>query len=177
MSSPPTRKHDVLPTTLATWVFQLSQRGVPIDDAVVSARCAAVAVATDPEAGDAAARELVLAVAERVEGPEPAQVVNWARQVFGARASTSFGEDPDREERAHRVRKYQFAKGLPWLARIWERVGSTVRPGWLIVDRMTDEVTAADPDPWNEIEEKRQIPLADFLPLWELADSASVHVA
>jgi hypothetical protein len=177
MTSPTTRSHEQLATTLATWVFQLSQRGVAIDDTQVAAHCAAVAAAADPESGNTAARALVEGVSAVLAGPEPAQVLAWARGVFGARASSRFGEDPDREERAHRVRKYQFARGLPWLARVWERAGGEVRPGWLLIDRMTDEITAADPDPWNEIEEERRIPLGDFLVLWELADSASIHVA
>lgn len=177
MSPPPTRNHELLATTLATWIYQLSQRAVATDDPALDALCAEVTAALEPEVGDDAARRLVSAISLRIDGSEPEAVARWAASVFGDRASTRFGEDPDREERAHRVRKYQFARGLPWLARIWERVGDDVRPGWLIVASMTDVVTAADPDPWNEIEEERRIPIEDFLVLWELAGSASVHVA
>lgn len=176
MSPHATRSHDLLATTLATWICQLARRGVPPEDPALAALCEAVDAAADPEAGESAARRLVAAVASSVAGPEPHEVARWATSVFGARASIGFGAPAEREERAHVVRKYQFGRGLPWLARIWERQGTAVRPGWLIVDRMTDEITAADPDPWNEIEEERRIPLSDFLVLWELAENASVHV-
>jgi hypothetical protein len=177
MSPSTTREIERLATTLATWVFQLSQRGVALGDPEAAGHVARVAEATDPDAGNAAARGFVSWIAGQLAGSDPEHVAAFARRVFGDRASTAFGEGSDREERAHRVRKYQFARGLPWLARIWERVGADVRPGWLLVDRVTDAVTAADPDPWNEIEEERTIPLSDFVVLWELADNASLHVA
>ncbi len=99
-----------------------------------------------------------------------------ATALYGDRVQRDLGAG-DRVERTARIRKYQFASQLPWLARIWERQGESVRPSLLLVERVTDEVTAADPNPWNDIDEDRKLPVSDFHVLWELDGCASLHLS
>ena len=49
-------------------------------------------------------------------------------------------------------------------------------PTWLVVERVTEEVLAMDPNPWNDIDEERHIAVGDFHVLWELDACAAVHV-
>ena len=64
------------------------------------------------------------------------------------------------------------------MARIWERSEKgEVAPVWIIVERVTDEVTAMDPNPWDDIDEERHIPVNDFQVQWELDGCSSVHIA
>jgi hypothetical protein len=162
--------------TFSTWVYQLFAAGVMPDDATLHERCSAVQGAADRTAGDAAGASLVDRVGEILGGgSEPETVTAAARKLYGDRASTGLG-DGDREERTQRIRKYQFGRSLPWLARIWERRDGAVRPSWLLVERVTDQVTAMDPNPWNDIDEERRIPVADFQVLWELDGCTNVHV-
>jgi hypothetical protein len=169
-------RDDTLPTTLATWVYQLHAAGVDASDPAFAAACKSVADAPGPEVGNAAAEKLVALARDRAAGGEPPQVLEFARSLFPS-TREDFGRG-DREDRAHQIRKYQFGRALPWLARIWERQpDGGVRPSWLIIERVTDEVSAMDPNPWNEIEEQRRIPLEDFMVLWELDDCPSVYVS
>ena len=83
----------------------------------------------------------------------------------------------ERATRISRIRKYQFTRRLPWLARIVERrQDGSVTPGWLVIQGCTDQVHALDPNPWDDIDEERNLPLADFQVLWELDACASVSV-
>lgn len=161
--------------TLATWVFQLFSSGVAPGDAALTAACEAVRSATDGAAGDAAGMALVERVSALVAGHEVADVAAFAAATYGDRAHGDMG-DGGRDERTLRIRKYQFGRNLPWLARIWERRDGTVKPTWLLVERVTDEVTAADPNPWNDVDEERHIPVGDFQVLWELDGCSSVYV-
>jgi hypothetical protein len=56
-------------------------------------------------------------------------------------------------------------------------VEGKVHPSWLLVERVTDEVTAMDPNPWNDVDEERHIPVQDFQVLWELDACSSVYVS
>lgn len=169
------KEERLLEVTLATWTYQLFTRGVaPADDALRAA-CEGVRDAADAEAGDAAGIALVDRVAVLVEGEDASVVLAYAKAQYGDRAREGMG-DGSRDDRAQRIRKYQFAQNLPWLARIWERRDGTVKPTWLLVERFTDEVTAADPNPWNDIDEERRIPVADFHVMWELDGTTSVYV-
>jgi hypothetical protein len=166
---------DLLPYTFATWIFTLHVAGVPANDEGIRRACAEVLAATDASAGEAAAGALVAAAKARLTNGEAETVLAVARSLYGDRARADLG-DPDRDLRLARIRKYQFTSQLPWLARIWERNGGKVGPSWVLVERMTDEVLAADPNPWNAIDEARHLPLADFHVLWELDGLTHVHV-
>lgn len=174
MSTEPNEER-LLEVSLATWIFQLFTSGVTPKDDEVNGACEAVRDATDGGAGDVAGMALVDAVAALVNGPDIAAVVSAVTALYGDRARGDMGEG-SRDDRTLRIRKYQFGHNLPWLARIWERRDDTVKPTWLLVTRVTDEVTAADPNPWNDLDEERHIPVGDFHVLWELDGCTSVYV-
>ena len=177
MSAAEPNGQDLLPYTFATWVFLLHVDGEASDVDAVKAACQAILDAEDESAGNKAGEALVEAVGGVLEGAAPEQVLNAASALFGVRTAATLGQG-DRAERTSRIRKYQFSRQLPWLARIWERGDDGhVRPEWLLVERVTDEVRAADPNPWNDIDETRHIPVADFHVLWELDACTSVHLA
>jgi hypothetical protein len=162
--------------TFATWVFSLFVAGIEACDEEVATQCRAVADATEADTGNAAGEALVKRIADLVRNADPETVSAAARQLFGEHAASEMG-DGDREARTHRVRRYQFSRGLPWLARIWERKSQGhVAPTWLLVERVTDQVSAMDPNPWNDIDEERVLPVQDFQVLWELDDCTSVHI-
>lgn len=162
--------------TIATWVYTLHQDGIVASDEAIRTACDGIRAATDPTAGNAAAERLVAGIRETFPSSDPAVVAASATRLYGDRVKNDLGTG-DRAERTSRIRKYHFSSHLPWLARIWERSGSEVRPGWLLVERVTDEVTAADPNPWNEVDETRHLPVSDFLVLWELDGCSSVHLS
>ena len=166
----------VLPTTLATWTHQLHLAGIaPVHEAA-AAFLVEIDATTSPEQGEAAALGLVELIAASIEGDSPATVIAWAQAWFGDRVRTDLGNAETRDERVREVRAYQFAHSVPWLARIWERTDGVVAPSWLVIERVTDEVFAMDPNPWNEVDEDRRLPIADFLVLWELDGATSVCV-
>ena len=163
-------------TTLATWVYQLHASGTDAAHEGIAVACRAVAEATDEAVGEAAGMALVAAVSEGLNAEDPAGVAAAAAEIYGERVSGALGEG-DREERKARIRRYQFAAGLPWLARIWSRSDAgDVAPLWVIVERLTHEVTAMDPNPWDDVDEERHIPVDDFQVLWELDGCSCVAV-
>jgi len=161
---------------IATWVFVLHVDGRTASDAELATHCAAVVSATDERAGNPAGEALVARIGALLQGEGPAEVEAFARAQYGDRLLSGLGAG-GRDERLQRVRKHQFASNLPWLARIWERVDGVVVPSWLVVERVTDEVTAMDPNPWNDIDETRHLPVGDFQVLWELDGCTAVAVA
>lgn len=162
--------------TVATWVAELHRAGLAPQDATIAAACDALAQASTSEVGDAAGKRLVEAIGAHLPDNDPATISALAQALYGASVSTQMGEG-DRQARTSRIRKYQFTRRLPWLARIFERRSDgSVAPGWLVIHGCTDQVHALDPNPWDDIDEQRDLPLADFLVLWELDDCASVSV-
>lgn len=167
---------EALNYALATWVFLLHVDGIEASDAAVAEGCASVSAAVDEVAGNAAGEALVKRVAAMVDGDGADHVASFARKLYGEQVDTALGEG-DRDTRLQRVRKYQFATNRPWLARIYDRdTEGEVGPTWLVVERVTDEVTAMDPNPWNDIDETRRIPVDDFQVLWELDACTAVAV-
>lgn len=167
-----------LRVAFATWIFLLHAQGAEIADPEVSELCAAVLQAGDAEAGDAAGLALIEHLAARVDsaGASPEQVTELARALVAHEISTDMGEG-DRDARLAHIRSYQFRRGLPWLARIWERhIGGQVAPSWLLISEVTDLVRALDPNPWNNVDEDRALPVADFQVLWELDACTSLYV-
>ncbi len=166
---------DLVPYTFATWVFTLHVAGVVADDEPIRSACQAILQATEATAGNAAGEALVARVSELLDGDSPEAVRGAATALFGEKVAADLG-DGDRDLRTARIRKYQFTSQLPWLARIWERHDHTVRPSWLLVERVTDQVTAADPTPWNDVDEERRLPVGDFHVLWELDGCSSLYI-
>lgn len=171
-------QHSSLCYTFATWAFELFVAGVDPADDSLSERLRTALTAKDPESGEAAGHSLVDRVAEILGADEgPDGVLAAAQGLYGERAKGDLGRG-ERDERTTRIRKYQFGARLPWLARIWERQeDGGVAPGWVVVEEMTDQVLAMDPNPWNDIDEKRVYPVSDFHVLWELDGCTSVHIA
>ncbi len=167
--------HELLPYTLSTWVFTLHVAGVQAADPAVAEACRGIARASDPSAGNAAAEALVDRVRALVPDGEASTVAAGVRALYGDRVAEDLGRG-DREERTARIRKYQFAAQLPWLARVWDRADGIARPTWFLVERVTDVVTAADPNPWNAIDETRRWPVSEFHVLWELDGCTSLSL-
>lgn len=166
---------ELFPYLFATWVFELHVAGMRADDPQIRESCDAIRAASERTAGERASEALVARVRELASSEEPDVVRAAAGKLYGSRIKVDLGEG-DRNERASRIRKYQFSHQLPWLARIWERSDGKVVPSWLLVERVTDEVRAADPNPWNDVDETRHIPIADFLVLWELDGNTSIYL-
>ena len=163
---------------LSTWVYRLHAAGIDPDDDVLREQCAAVDAAQDDAAGDEAGMGMVRRIADLLDdGEGPGAVLELARDLYGDRVDGSLGEG-DRAERTTRIRKYQFGRSLPWLARIYDRYpDGEVAPCWLLVEQVTDEVQVMDPNPWNDIDERRHIPLGDFHVLWELDGCTAVGIS
>lgn len=157
--------------TFATWVLALHAAGVPCSDEPIAVSCTALL------AGEGGAEALVDAVAARFShGSEPDAVVTVATALYPERIRTDLG-DGDRAARLKHIRSLQFGRPLPWLARIFERdADGDVAPQWLLIETVTSSVITMDPNPWNDIDEARQIPLTDFQVLWELDACTSVSV-
>ncbi len=157
--------------TFATWVVALHAAGVACSDEAIAVSC------TELMSGEGDASVLVGAIADRFpEGTEPDAVVAVATSLYPGATHTDLGEG-DRSERLKHIRSRQFGRPLPWLARIVERnLNGQVGPVWLLVETVTSVVVTMDPNPWNDIDEARQIPLTDFQVLWELDACTSVSV-
>jgi hypothetical protein len=166
-----------LPVAFATWVYLLHGSGVEAGDEELTRHCAALDQATDRAAGDRAGEALMRRMAGLLGGSElPADAVALGRRLYGDRVGDDLGRG-DRDERTARIRKYQFGRNLPWLARIWERRDGRVQPTWLLIERVTDQVTAMDPNPWDDVDEERRLPVADFQVLWELDTCSALYLA
>lgn len=158
----------------ATWTYLLHAAGVRAADAEVASACDEVSAASEAATGDVAGLKLLRRVDALFAGPsEPDRALAVARRLFGDRAKADLGEG-DRDERSAGFRKYQFAQGLPWLARIWERSDGKVAPTWLLIEKVDGMVHAMDPNPWNDVDEERKLPVADFQVLWELDGCSNV---
>ncbi len=163
--------------TFATWVYLLHTAGIEPSDGALAERCASLDAVTDAAEGDTVTAAFVERVSEVLDGARgPDEVAVIARALYGDQVGGELGEG-SRGDRTHRIRKYQFGRSLPWLARIWERhPDGSVAPSWLLVRQLTDEVEVMDPNPWNDVDEERALPVGDFLVLWELDDCTAIHV-
>lgn len=160
-------------TAVATWVYLLHTAGVRAADGALEQACEAVGAATAAADGEAAASQLVAAVSGALS---EASVEAVARTWFGDRVSGGMGEGA-RDARTTRMRRHQFNSGLPWLARVVERApDGGVQANWLLVERVTDQVSVMDPNPWDDVDEERTVPLGDFQVLWELTGCSAIAV-
>jgi hypothetical protein len=165
-----------LPVTLATFTFLLRRAGRPIQDVAVDAACGAfeAGARTPTELG----ADLVAAVGVHLGGDEPKHVAAALDAILGAGASrTDLGEGADREARLGAIRRTHFGNPLPWLAQLVERTPDgrlVVR--WVLVEGFDEVARVMDPNPWDDKDEERTLPINDFLVLWELTGCASVRV-
>lgn len=166
-----TEPHNDLHLALSSWVLALHAAGVRADRADVVTACEQVlADETEPQT----LIDAVCADLPDSAGPDAVRIL--ATDLFGDALTSQFSEG-SRSERASRIRAYQFGRQLPWLARIIERHDDgTVGPAWLLIEHVTDRVCTLDPNPWNDIEEARSMPVSDFQVLWELDGCTSFAV-
>jgi hypothetical protein len=163
--------------TFATWVYQLHTAGIEPRDTAVKEALAAVDAAEDAATGEAAGEALVAAVDAVLGGEASGEAATAAAaSLYGEAARTDLGQG-DRASRTARIRRHQFSTSLAWLARVYERdLAGVVAPTWHLVRQVTDEVDIMDPNPWNDVDERRAMPLSDFHVLWELAGCDAVSV-
>ena len=110
-----------------------------------------------------------------MRSPKPEQVTSWLREQYGDESiSTDFGDD--RSSRIQAIRSYQFRSSLPWLAQIIDRFpDGSVGSHWVMVERVTTQVTCMDPYPWDDLDEEYQSPVVDFMVKWELAGNHCIR--
>ncbi len=170
-----------LGVTLSTWIFILFSGGAQPDQAEISAACQAILDAGEGAAFDQLGQALVDAVMAALGSEEPdfATVVAFAKSLYGEEGiAMDLGEPAERDERARGIRRYQFGRNLPWIARIIDRFpDGRVGPHWVMVEELTESVKVMDPYPWDDVDEQYDIPLNDFMVKWELAGGESVRYA
>ena len=165
-----------LATTLATWIFLLFQSGHTTSDDAVNAACADLTNPESSEDPDVLGQRLAVLVEAAVgEAATSAEATAWLEGLYGAEHIASFSGDT-RDDRLQAARAYQFQSSLPWLAVVVDRFpDGSVGPHWVMVERVTDTVTCADPYPWDDLDEEYEQDVHDFLVKWELAGLQSVH--
>ncbi len=170
-----------LGVTLSTWVFILFSGGMPASDPSIVAACEAIRDAGEDDEIDALGQRLVEAILLALGSDEPGigSVVALAERLYGPElVASDLGDASDRDERARAVRRYQFGRNLPWIARIIDRFpDGSVGAHWVMVEELTESVRVMDPYPWDDVDEQYDIPLVDFMVKWELAGCESVRYA
>ncbi len=164
-----------LSVALATLIYLLNDAGHRPADEEILAACTAIAEAPEDADMDAFGQALVDRIEAALGGEEPGDVLAFLGGLFGSeRLVTDFGAD--REERSRSMRRYHFTHHLPWLARIIDRFpDGSVGPHWVLVERVGQSVTCADPYPWDDLDEEYDLPLTDFHVKWELAGGCGVR--
>jgi hypothetical protein len=170
-----------LDVTLATWTFLLFDAGFVPADAGVAAACRALRAAGEGADLDTLGVALVAALRPLLGEGEPgfAAVEACARALFGDEYAigTDLGTAADRGERVRAIRRYEFSRKLPWIARIYDRAPSgRVGPLWVLVQWVHEQVHIMDPYPWDDVDEQVDVPVVDFMVKWELAGCESVRI-
>ena len=176
MSADTAPKTGDLAVTLATWIYLLYEGGhMPADEALRIA-CLAILQAGPDDDHDALGQALAAVVSKALRADGSVEnVAAWLELLYGEGAISSF-EGETREDRLRAARAYQFQSSLPWLAQIIDRFpDGTVGPHWVMVERITDTVTCADPYPWDDLDEEYEQDVVEFLVKWELAGLDSVR--
>jgi hypothetical protein len=165
-----------LGVTLATFLFLVRRSGIALQDPTIEAACAAFD--TGGATVEALGTALVAAVRARVGGDRFEDVVAALRGLLGAdRVRTDLGDAPDREGRAANIRRAHFGQRLPWLAVIIDRTpDGDVGRHWVMVESFDEVVRAMDPNPWDDRDEERVLPVGDFMVQWELAGCPSIRI-
>lgn len=165
--------------TLATWIWSLYRAGHHIDDDAIRGACDALRDAPAEADHDALGHDLVAAVraGHGVDAPTFADVRSAVSRWLGREhVEVGLGDTPDREERVRNIRRYQFARKLPWMCRIVDRFpDGTVGLRWVLVEDVAERVKVMDPYPWDQVDEEYELPLVDFLVRWELAGLESLR--
>jgi len=178
MSAAP--KSSNLDATFTTWIFLLSCAGFEPADERVAGACRALREAGDGADREALAQDLLGMLRERVLLDEPSASAVGALTfgLLGAPVATDLGQADDREERLRALRRYQFARKLPWIARIIDRApDGQVGARWVMVEQVAQTVEIMDPYPWDDVDERFALPITDFMVRWELAGRESVRIA
>ena len=162
--------------TLATFIYLLRRAGHNIVDAGVDGACEEI-----ENAGGEAGRqgeELAAALRERAGNESQEDMEGAINSILSSSTvRTDLGVAPDRDSRIANVRRWLFGRSVPWLARIADRFpDGTVGVHWVLVQSFDDEARVMDPYPWDDIDEARAMPIADFMVRWELAGSESLAV-
>ena len=170
MSTDP--KRGTLAYTMATWIFLLHVTGHECADASIRSACEALRAGEDPEPlGEALAEQL----RARLKGEEAEDAQALAAELFGT-ATVLSGLGEDREQALRQARRYQFQKGLPWLACVVDRFpDGHVGPHWVLVESLEEQVRCLDPYPWDDLDEEFEQPLIEFLVKWELGGLAGLR--
>lgn len=166
-----------LPVTLATYVFLVHAAGHAVSDPAVEAACAAFAEGGKPV--DELGATLVAAVSSHLQGEGVDAVTGALRALFADGAvRTDLGDAPDRESRLAAIRRAHFGNHLPWLAVLIERMpDGDVGRRWVLVESFDGAAKVMDPNPWDDKDEERELPIGDFLVQWELAGCVSARLA
>lgn len=164
-----------LPYTLATFTFLQRRAGARVVDPAVEAACAAVAAL---EGGPDSAARLLEAVSAVVSTADVEGISRALGRIFGAeRVQVDFASAPDREGRLARVRRATFGDNRPWIAGVADRAADgALGVHWVLVDGLYDTVRLLDPNPWNDVDEERMVPLGDFVVMWELAGGHALRL-
>ncbi|MDP2312619.1 MAG: hypothetical protein Q8P41_06915 [Pseudomonadota bacterium] len=166
-----------LAVTLATFLFLVRRAGLTLHDPAVEAACAAFDAGGAPV--ETLGSALVRAVTVRLSGVRVEDVVAALAALLGNdHVFTDLGEAPDRDARIAAIRRTHFGNPLPWLAVIIDRQpDGEVGRHWVLVEAFDDAARVMDPNPWDEKDENRSLPIGDFMVQWELAGCRSVRVA
>lgn len=164
-----------LPYTLATFTFLQRRAGGKVHDPAVESACAAVAAL---EGGPESAERLLEAVRATITTLDHPGLVTTLARIFGEPAvQVDFAQASDREGRLARVRRATFGDSRPWIAGIADRSPEgDLGVHWVLVDGLYDQVKLLDPNPWNDVDEERSVPLGDFVVLWELAGGHALRL-
>ncbi len=74
------------------------------------------------------------------------------------------------------IRKYEFGRGLPWIAQIADRTEDGLEEVWVLVEKVTNTVLCMDPYPWDDVDEEFELELSDFLTRWKLCNCTAIHL-
>ncbi|MDP2305441.1 MAG: hypothetical protein Q8P18_05395 [Pseudomonadota bacterium] len=169
-----------LAITLATFLFLVRRAGHALKDPAVESACAAFTVASGAGGApvETLGKALVDAVRVHLTGARVEDVVTALGALLGGdHVFTDLGEAPERESRTAAIRRAHFGNPLPWLAVIIDRQpDGEVGRHWVMVEAFDDAARVMDPNPWDDKDEERSLPIGDFMVQWELAGCRSVRV-
>lgn len=166
-----TAKIGDLQVTLATWLTFVRSAGHALLDPRLDAAVVALSEATGAEAR-ALGPALVALLREGLDDEaSPEAVAAYLNGLLGAGKVGPIRAD-DRDARTRALRSYQYRTSLPLVVRIYDRFpDGSVGPHWVMVERVTDQVSCMDPYPWDDVDEAIWMPLVEFHVKWELADN------
>lgn len=170
-ASDTTAKIGDLQITLATWLSAVRDAGHPLLDPRIDAAAVALSAATGAEARAQGAALVALLREGLDDDASPAAVAAYLNGLLGE-GKVGPVTAGDRDSRTRALRSYQYRTSLPLVARIYDRFpDGTVGPHWVMIERVTDQVSCMDPYPWDDIDEAIWMPLIEFHVKWELADN------